>query len=46
MSRRGAAPEALLERTVRDEGQELLGWRDVPVDPEQHRASSRAPAAR
>ncbi|HEV3034393.1 MAG TPA: glutamate synthase-related protein [Solirubrobacteraceae bacterium] len=27
--------EELLERIVRDEGQELLGWRDVPVD-EQH----------
>ena len=27
--------EALLERIVRDEGQRLLGWRDVPVD-EQH----------
>jgi glutamate synthase domain-containing protein 2/glutamate synthase domain-containing protein 1/glutamate synthase domain-containing protein 3 len=26
--------EALLERTVQDEGQQLLGWRDVPVDPE------------
>ncbi len=27
--------EALLERTVLAEGQRLLGWRDVPVDPEQ-----------
>ncbi|HSZ14527.1 MAG TPA: glutamate synthase large subunit [Solirubrobacteraceae bacterium] len=27
--------EALLERTVRAEGQRLLGWRDVPVD-ERH----------
>jgi glutamate synthase domain-containing protein 2/glutamate synthase domain-containing protein 1/glutamate synthase domain-containing protein 3 len=27
--------QELLERIVRDEGQELLGWRDVPVD-EQH----------
>jgi glutamate synthase (NADPH/NADH) large chain/glutamate synthase (ferredoxin) len=27
--------EGLLERTVRDEGQELLGWRDVPVDETQ-----------
>ncbi|MCW3020557.1 MAG: gltB, partial [Solirubrobacterales bacterium] len=27
--------EGLLERIVRDEGQELLGWREVPVD-EQH----------
>jgi glutamate synthase domain-containing protein 2/glutamate synthase domain-containing protein 1/glutamate synthase domain-containing protein 3 len=26
--------EGLLERTVLAEGQELLGWRDVPVDPE------------
>ncbi len=26
--------EDLLERTVRAEGQELLGWRDVPVRPE------------
>jgi glutamate synthase domain-containing protein 2/glutamate synthase domain-containing protein 1/glutamate synthase domain-containing protein 3 len=28
-----AAVEALLERTVAAEGQRLLGWRDVPVDP-------------
>jgi glutamate synthase domain-containing protein 2/glutamate synthase domain-containing protein 1/glutamate synthase domain-containing protein 3 len=27
--------EALLEKTVRDEGQEVLGWREVPIDPEQ-----------
>ncbi len=27
--------EALLERIVREEGQQLLGWRDVPID-EQH----------
>jgi glutamate synthase domain-containing protein 2/glutamate synthase domain-containing protein 1/glutamate synthase domain-containing protein 3 len=27
--------EALLERIVGEEGQELLGWRDVPID-EQH----------
>jgi glutamate synthase (NADPH/NADH) large chain/glutamate synthase (ferredoxin) len=27
--------EALLERAVHDEGQRLLGWRDVPID-EQH----------
>ena len=27
--------EALLERIVHEEGQELLGWRDVPID-EQH----------
>jgi glutamate synthase domain-containing protein 2/glutamate synthase domain-containing protein 1/glutamate synthase domain-containing protein 3 len=26
--------EALLERTVRAEGQQVLGWRDVPVRPE------------
>jgi glutamate synthase domain-containing protein 2/glutamate synthase domain-containing protein 1/glutamate synthase domain-containing protein 3 len=26
--------EELLERTVRAEGQTVLGWRDVPVDPE------------
>jgi glutamate synthase domain-containing protein 2/glutamate synthase domain-containing protein 1/glutamate synthase domain-containing protein 3 len=26
--------EALLERIVRDEGQQLLGWRDVPVNEE------------
>ncbi len=26
--------EGLLERTVRDEGQTVLGWRDVPVAPE------------
>ncbi len=26
--------QGLLERTVREEGQTLLGWRDVPVDPE------------
>ena len=26
--------EALVERTVEDEGQRLLGWRDVPVEPE------------
>src|SRR5207248_7899494 len=25
--------EELLERTVQAEGQRLLGWRDVPVDP-------------
>jgi glutamate synthase (NADPH/NADH) large chain/glutamate synthase (ferredoxin) len=27
--------EALLERIVRDEGQRVLGWRDVPVDESQ-----------
>ncbi len=26
--------EGLLERTVRDEGQKVLGWREVPVRPE------------
>ncbi|RMH51885.1 MAG: glutamate synthase subunit alpha, partial [Zetaproteobacteria bacterium] len=26
--------EAILEQTVREEGQRLLGWRDVPVDPD------------
>jgi glutamate synthase domain-containing protein 2/glutamate synthase domain-containing protein 1/glutamate synthase domain-containing protein 3 len=30
-----AGVERLLEQTVQDEGQRLLGWRDVPVDPEQ-----------
>jgi glutamate synthase domain-containing protein 2/glutamate synthase domain-containing protein 1/glutamate synthase domain-containing protein 3 len=30
-----ASVEALLERTVAEEGQRLLGWRDVPVDPAQ-----------
>ena len=30
-----ASLEQLLERTVAAEGQRLLGWRDVPVDPEQ-----------
>jgi glutamate synthase (NADPH/NADH) large chain/glutamate synthase (ferredoxin) len=30
-ARRGA--ESLLERTVEAEGQQLLGWRDVPIDP-------------
>jgi glutamate synthase (NADPH/NADH) large chain/glutamate synthase (ferredoxin) len=27
--------EGALERTVADEGQRVLGWRDVPIDPEQ-----------
>ena len=31
---RRAELEALLERTVTAEGQRLLGWRDVPIDPE------------
>jgi glutamate synthase domain-containing protein 2/glutamate synthase domain-containing protein 1/glutamate synthase domain-containing protein 3 len=30
-----ASFEQLLERTVREEGQQVLGWREVPVD-EQH----------
>ncbi len=30
-----ASLEQLLERTVEEEGQRLLGWRDVPVDPTQ-----------
>jgi glutamate synthase (NADPH/NADH) large chain/glutamate synthase (ferredoxin) len=30
-----ASIERLLERTVQAEGQRLLGWRDVPVDPSQ-----------
>jgi glutamate synthase (NADPH/NADH) large chain/glutamate synthase (ferredoxin) len=30
-----ASLEQLLERTVQAEGQRLLGWRDVPVDPAQ-----------
>ncbi len=38
--------ESLLERTVEDEGQRLLGWRDVPVEPGAHRPASRAPAGR
>jgi glutamate synthase domain-containing protein 2/glutamate synthase domain-containing protein 1/glutamate synthase domain-containing protein 3 len=29
---RRAELEALLERTVREEGQRVVGWRDVPVD--------------
>ena len=29
-----ARVEGLLERTVREEGQEVLGWREVPVRPE------------
>jgi glutamate synthase domain-containing protein 2/glutamate synthase domain-containing protein 1/glutamate synthase domain-containing protein 3 len=30
-----ASLESLLERVVQEEGQRLLGWRDVPVDPDQ-----------
>ncbi|HXD54466.1 MAG TPA: glutamate synthase central domain-containing protein, partial [Solirubrobacteraceae bacterium] len=29
------ALESMLEHVVTDEGQELIGWRDVPVDPTQ-----------
>jgi glutamate synthase domain-containing protein 2/glutamate synthase domain-containing protein 1/glutamate synthase domain-containing protein 3 len=32
--------EALLERTVEEEGQRLLGWRDVPVCPEHTGATA------
>ncbi len=32
--------EALLERTVGEEGQRLLGWRDVPVRPEHTGATA------
>jgi glutamate synthase domain-containing protein 2/glutamate synthase domain-containing protein 1/glutamate synthase domain-containing protein 3 len=32
--------EALLERTVREEAQRLLGWRDVPVRPEHTGATA------
>ena len=32
---RRAEIEQLVEKTIADEGQQLLGWRDVPVD-EQH----------
>jgi glutamate synthase (NADPH/NADH) large chain/glutamate synthase (ferredoxin) len=34
--------EGLLERTVTDEGQSLLGWRDVPVWPEHTGATAAA----
>ncbi len=34
--------EALLERTVSEEGQRLLGWRDVPVCPEHTGATAAA----
>ncbi|WP_422724026.1 glutamate synthase large subunit [Hyalangium rubrum] len=30
-----SACEAILEEVVAEEGQRVLGWRDVPVDPEQ-----------
>ncbi|HTW42329.1 MAG TPA: glutamate synthase large subunit [Solirubrobacteraceae bacterium] len=30
-----ARVQAVLERTVEQEGQRLLGWRDVPIDPQQ-----------
>ncbi|HKV55523.1 MAG TPA: glutamate synthase large subunit, partial [Candidatus Binataceae bacterium] len=29
------ACEAIFERVVREEGQQVLGWRDVPIDPSQ-----------
>ena len=37
--RRARAPRAveLIERTIEDEGQRVLGWRDVPVDDERLR---------
>ena len=35
-----ARTEALLERTVEEEGQRLLGWRDVPVRPEHTGATA------
>jgi glutamate synthase domain-containing protein 2/glutamate synthase domain-containing protein 1/glutamate synthase domain-containing protein 3 len=38
--------ERLVELTVHAEGQRVLGWRDVPVDPEQAGASARAAAPR
>jgi glutamate synthase domain-containing protein 2/glutamate synthase domain-containing protein 1/glutamate synthase domain-containing protein 3 len=34
--------EQLLERTVREEGQRVLGWRDVPVCPEHTGATAAA----
>ena len=34
--------EALIERTVADEGQHFLGWRDVPVHPEHIGDTARA----
>ncbi len=34
--------EALLERTVEEEGQRLIGWRDVPVRPEHTGATAAA----
>jgi glutamate synthase (NADPH/NADH) large chain/glutamate synthase (ferredoxin) len=37
-----ARVEALLERTVSEEGQRLLGWRDVPVCPEHTGATAAA----
>ena len=32
-----AACEAILERAIEDEGQRVLGWRDVPIDPRVRR---------
>ena len=37
-----ARAESLLERTVAEEGQHLLGWRDVPVCPEHTGATAGA----
>ncbi len=37
-----ARAEALLERTVSEEGQRVLGWRDVPVCPEHTGATAAA----
>jgi glutamate synthase domain-containing protein 2/glutamate synthase domain-containing protein 1/glutamate synthase domain-containing protein 3 len=37
-----ARTEALLERTVSEEGQSVLGWRDVPVCPEHTGATAAA----
>ncbi len=37
-----AAAEALIEATIEQEGQRLLGWRDVPVRPEHIGVNARA----
>jgi glutamate synthase domain-containing protein 2/glutamate synthase domain-containing protein 1/glutamate synthase domain-containing protein 3 len=37
-----AAAEAVVEQTISEEGQRLLGWRDVPVQPEHIGTSARA----
>jgi glutamate synthase domain-containing protein 2/glutamate synthase domain-containing protein 1/glutamate synthase domain-containing protein 3 len=39
-----AAAERLLERTVQQEGQRVLGWRDVPVEPQHCGRIARASA--